>query len=147
MASKKGKNRTNAGIAGALLVVNFALYLAILGISSWAVNGLLDGNPDVQGSVATFTFVAVALLAGIVGIASVFVGFLLLKAWTSETVSSSTAIGYLALLFSFLAVGFAAKDLSVTAIGKSVELKVLDGLVIAVAATQLLFVGFLTSRI
>ncbi|MCO5555418.1 hypothetical protein L7F22_008964 [Adiantum nelumboides] len=122
MARKKGKNATSAVVAGVFLVFNFALYAAILGISAWAINGLLDGKSDVQGSNVTFTFVPVALLAGIVGVASVFVGLLLLKAWNSETLATSIAIGYLALLFSCLAVGFAIKDLSVKAQAKSVEL-------------------------
>ncbi|KAI5084527.1 hypothetical protein GOP47_0000696 [Adiantum capillus-veneris] len=134
-------------LAAGLLFLNFCMYMIVLGIAGWALNRILDG----KGSDGAYeVFVEMALIAGVVGIASVLAGMHHLKAWRGESAAGAASAALIAWLLTLLAFGLACKEIH-NIDGRGHRVKTLEAFVIILAFFQLLYVlvlhaGLFSSR-
>ncbi|KAH7297242.1 hypothetical protein KP509_26G060800 [Ceratopteris richardii] len=122
--------------AALLLVLNFSLYMIVLGIAGWEVNRALDGFGS-DGALSIF--LELALIAGVVGIASVLTGVAHLKTWKAESGAAAGSAALIAWLLTLLALGFSCKEINKDDF-RGDKVKTLEALVIIVAGFQLLYV-------
>ncbi|KAD3068857.1 hypothetical protein E3N88_36737 [Mikania micrantha] len=123
-----------------LLVLNFCMYAILLGIGGWAMNHAIDhgfiiAGPDFHlpahfspiyfpmGNAATGFFVTLALIAGVVGIASVLAGFDHYRSWDSSSRPAAVSSALIAWALTVLAMGFAWKEIELE--GRNVRLSTL----------------------
>ncbi|KAJ7532918.1 hypothetical protein O6H91_13G025600 [Diphasiastrum complanatum] len=121
-----------------MLFLNFVLYIFILGFASWALNREFE-NQGVAGNIVTNDLTRFALVAGVVGIASILAGLHHLKSWSTDSHASASSSALIALLLTFLAFGVTCKEIHVGG-PRSKRLKTLEAFLIITAFTQLLFV-------
>ncbi|KAF3450531.1 hypothetical protein FNV43_RR06616 [Rhamnella rubrinervis] len=114
-------------VASLLLVLNFCMYVVVLGIGGWAMNRAIDHGFVIgpgfdlpahfspiyfpMGNAATGFFVTFALIAGVVGAASAISGINHLRSWTAESLPSAAAAATIAWTLTLLAMGFACKEI------------------------------------
>ncbi|CAI0452013.1 unnamed protein product [Linum tenue] len=108
-------------VASLLLVLNFCMYAVVLGIGGWAMNRAIDHGfligPGFElpahfspiyfpmGNAATGFFVTFALIAGVVGAASVISGLNHIRAWNSDSLPAAASAGTIAWTLTLLAMG------------------------------------------
>ncbi|KAL0656243.1 hypothetical protein Bca4012_076827 [Brassica carinata] len=108
-------------VASLLLVLNFCMYVIVLGIGGWAMNRAIDHGfeigPDLKlpahfspiyfpmGNAATGFFVTFALLAGVVGAASTISGLSHIRSWTVRSLPSAASAATIAWTLTVLAMG------------------------------------------
>ncbi|GAA0145433.1 hypothetical protein Leryth_010364 [Lithospermum erythrorhizon] len=142
------------GVASMLLVLNFCMYAIVLGIGGWAMNRAIDYGfiigPDLQlpahfspiyfpmGNAATGFFVTFALIAGVVGIASLISGINHLRAWTVDSMSAAASAAIIAWGLTVLAMGFAWKEIDIGA--RNSRLRTMEAFLIILSATQLFYI-------
>ncbi|KAL8236066.1 hypothetical protein R6Q59_017147 [Mikania micrantha] len=140
-----------------LLVLNFCMYAILLGIGGWAMNHAIDHGfiigPDFHlpahfspiyfpmGNAATGFFVTLALIAGVVGIASVLAGFDHYRSWDSSSRPAAVSSALIAWALTVLAMGFAWKEIELE--GRNVRLRTMEAFTIILSATQLIYVAAL----
>lgn len=126
-------------LAAPLLLFNFVVYMIILGIAGWALNKTINNQQgQIFGNNASLYFIIFALIAGVVGLASVFAGLHHLKSWRAESLGAAIATALAALLLTLLAFGLACKEIH-TSKNRGRKLKVLEAFVIIAAASELLY--------
>ncbi|KAH7293433.1 hypothetical protein KP509_28G025700 [Ceratopteris richardii] len=125
-------------MAAPLLVLTFLMYLIVLGIAGWAFNRILDTGGIAGANSATFPFVLLSLIAGVVGVASSLTGIHHMKAWRTDSGSSAAASALIAWLLTLLAFGLACKEIHTSRFRGS-RLKTLEAFVIIVSASQLVY--------
>ncbi|KAL6839333.1 hypothetical protein ACP4OV_030830 [Aristida adscensionis] len=147
-------------VAGPLMLLNLVLYLFMLGLASWALDGVIDAgrsyHPGVRGNDATLHFVQVAALAGAVGVAAkLAAAYHARRGWRAQGVAAAAALGTAAWAATALAFGLACKEIRVAGGGgrgwgaggeqqqqqpRGWGLRALEGLIVVLAFTQLLYV-------
>ncbi|KAG0491712.1 hypothetical protein HPP92_005110 [Vanilla planifolia] len=75
-----------------LLLLNFAMYIIVIGFASWCLNHFINGQSHypgelrrVAGNGATFYFLVFSILAGVLGVASKLTGANHLRTWRSDS--------------------------------------------------------------
>ncbi|KAF7803218.1 membrane protein PM19L-like [Senna tora] len=142
-------------IAMLLLVLNFCMYVVVLGIGGWAMNRAIDHGfiigPGLDlpahfspiyfpmGNAATGFFVTFALMAGVVGAASAISGISHVRAWTSETLPSAASAAAIAWSLTLLAMGFACKEIELHI--RNARLRTMEAFLIILSATQLFYIA------
>ncbi|XP_015958094.1 membrane protein PM19L [Arachis duranensis] len=142
-------------IATLLLLLNFCMYVIILGIGGWAMNRAIDHGfiigPELalpahfspiyfpMGNAATGFFVTFALLAGVVGAASTISGFNHIRSWTSESLPSAASVATIAWTLTLLAMGFACKEIELQI--RNARLRTMEAFLIILSATQLFYIA------
>ncbi|MCO5573718.1 hypothetical protein L7F22_027492 [Adiantum nelumboides] len=129
-------------VATPLLILTLLMYLIILGIGGWAFNRILDNNNLTGANTATYPFVFMSLIAGVVGVASALSGLHHLKAWRGESGASAGASALIAWLLTLLAFGLACKEIH-TSKYRGARLKTLEAFVIMAAFFQMLYLAIL----
>ncbi|KAI5066157.1 hypothetical protein GOP47_0018781 [Adiantum capillus-veneris] len=129
-------------IAAPLLILTLLMYLIILGIAGWAFNRILDTGNLTGANSATYPFVLLSLIAGVVGIASALTGLHHLKAWRGESGASAGASALIAWLLTALAFGLACKEIH-TSKFRGAKIKTLEAFIIMVTFFQLLYLAIL----
>ncbi|KAI5076020.1 hypothetical protein GOP47_0008085 [Adiantum capillus-veneris] len=137
-----------------LAVLNFCMYMIILGIAGWALNRTMDLSPAAGGNVgataafatgfgnrATLFLVLFALIAGVTGIASAIAGIVHAGLWRAESLATAAATALVAWLLTLLAFGLACKEIHTS--GRDRRLITLESFVIILAGTQLIYLIFL----
>ncbi|KAJ7558908.1 hypothetical protein O6H91_04G061500 [Diphasiastrum complanatum] len=119
--------------AAPLLLLNFAAYTVLLALAGWALNEMLD-NKLHGGNAATLYLIVFSLIAGVVGVASVVLGFLSLSG-TPETKAVAVTSGLVAWVLSLLALGLAAKQIHIGKVHNK-RLRALEAFAIIVAADE-----------
>ncbi|CAK9202115.1 unnamed protein product [Sphagnum troendelagicum] len=126
-------------------IINFILSHLSAILAGWSVNKYIDysssgalGSTSGFGNGATGYFLVFALSASVVGIASVVVGAYHLRVWRTDSLSAANAAAVIAGHFTFLAFGFACKEISIGG-PRSKKLKALEVLMIILALVQLLY--------
>ncbi|KAH7295420.1 hypothetical protein KP509_27G046300 [Ceratopteris richardii] len=126
---------------GPILMLNFVLYVIVLGITGWALDAIIESLP-IYGNQATNNFIQFTLIAAVVGLASIFGGFYLVKDWTEQTnVVSNMCSALIAWFLLLLAFGLACKEIQIG--GTGTTLKFMEAFVIILVATQGLYVALL----
>ncbi|KAK6932268.1 AWPM-19-like [Dillenia turbinata] len=150
-------------VAQLLLVLNFCMYVVVLGIGGWAMNRAIDHGFIIgpgfdlpahfspiyfpMGNAATGFFVMFALIAGVVGAASVISGFNHIRMWTLDSLPAAASAASIAWSLTLLAMGFACKEIQLHI--RNAKLRTMEAFIIILAATQLLYIAVIhgaTSR-
>ncbi|CAN1230413.1 Membrane protein PM19L, partial [Linum grandiflorum] len=129
-------------VATLLLVLNFCMYVIVLGIGGWAMNRAIDYGFIIVfpiGNAATGFFVTFALIAGVVGAASSISGVSHVRAWNSDSLQAAAAAGTIAWTLTLLAMGFACKQIEMEV--RNARLKTMEAFLIILSATQLLYIA------
>ncbi|KNA24875.1 hypothetical protein SOVF_011630 [Spinacia oleracea] len=150
-------NTSMKPVASLLLLLNFCMYVVLLGIGGWAMNRAIDHGfiigPGLElpahfspiyfpmGNAATGFFVMFALIAGVVGSASCISGFLHLRTWSRESSPATAAVATIAWTLTLLAMGFACKEISLQY--RNARLVAMEAFSIILSVTQLLYVATL----
>ncbi|KAM6575870.1 hypothetical protein CsatA_024197 [Cannabis sativa] len=146
-------------VASLLLVLNFCMYAVILGIGGWAMNRAIDHGfiigPDFSlpahfspvyfpmGNAATGFFVTFALIAGVVGAASILAGVNHIRSWTVESLPAAATAGIIAWTLTVLAMGFACKEIQLEL--RNAKLRTMEAFLIILSATQLIYIAAIHS--
>ncbi|XP_059446993.1 membrane protein PM19L [Corylus avellana] len=137
MAQAVGRN-----IAAPLLFLNLVMYLIVVGFASWCINKLINGqtnHPSFGGNGATMFFLIFALLAGVIGVVSKFLGGNHIRAWRNDSLASAASTAVVAWAVTALAFGLACKEIDIGGY-RGWRLKVLEAFIIILTFTQLLYV-------
>ncbi|CAK9233932.1 unnamed protein product [Sphagnum troendelagicum] len=119
-----------------LMVINFILYFISACLAGWALNRLIDGSG--VGNAATRFFVPLALIASMVGLASVFAGTHHLRVFRTDSLSAAHATALIAWLLTLLAMGLGAKEIHMGG-PRTKRLKVLEAFMIILSLFELLY--------
>ncbi|XP_074267746.1 membrane protein PM19L-like [Silene latifolia] len=123
-----------------LLFLNFCMYAVVLGICGWAMNRIVNyGSVGGGQNAATPFFIMFSLIAGAVGAASCLFGLNHVRTWGSDSLPAAAAAASIAWSLTILALGFACKHIRLHT--KSDRLRTLEGLIIVLSATMLLYMG------
>ncbi|KAL2930698.1 Membrane protein PM19L [Bienertia sinuspersici] len=144
-------------VATLLLLLNFCMYVVLLGIGGWAMNRAIDHGfvigPGLQlpahfspiffpmGNAATGFFVTFALIAGVVGAASCISGFIHLRVWSHESSPAAATVATIAWTLTLLAMGFACKEIELQY--RNARLVAMEAFSIILSVTQLLYIAAL----
>ncbi|KAK4421645.1 Membrane protein PM19L [Sesamum alatum] len=140
-------------LAAPLLFINLIMYFIVLGFASWCLNRYINGqtaHPSMGGNGATGHFLTFSILAAVLGIVSKIAGGSHLRAWRNDSLAAAGSSSILAWAVTALAFGLACKEINIGG-WRGWRLRVLEGFVIVLAFTQLLYVlllhaGFFSSR-
>ncbi|BFG28037.1 hypothetical protein CerSpe_143110 [Prunus speciosa] len=148
-------------VAGLLLLLNFCMYVIVLGIGGWAMNRAIDHGFIIgpgfdlpahfspiyfpMGNAATGFFVTFALLAGVVGAASAISGINHIRSWTADSLPSAVAAATVAWTLTLLAMGFACKEIELRI--RNARLRTMEAFLIILSATQLLYIAAIHSAV
>ncbi|CAM6016085.1 unnamed protein product [Sphagnum balticum] len=128
-----------------LAVFNFIFYLISIVLAGWAINKSIDGE-YIGGNAATQFFLPLAIVAAVVGLASILAGFYHLRVYRTDSLSAAHAAAAIALLLTLLGLGLAAKEIHVGG-PRSKKLKTLEAFIIILSFSQLLYLLSLHSGI
>ncbi|KAL8167856.1 hypothetical protein V2J09_009355 [Rumex salicifolius] len=153
----KMANESMKRAASLLLLLNFCMYVIILGIAGWAMNFAIDHGFIIgagfelpahfspiyfpMGNAATGFFVMFSLIAGVVGVASCIIGFTHIRSWDSHSMPSAASAAAISFTLTLLAMGFACKEIELD--HRNARLKTMEAFSIILSATQLLYVATL----
>ncbi|KAI5649851.1 hypothetical protein M9H77_35856 [Catharanthus roseus] len=148
MARTVGRN-----LAAPLLFLNLIMYFVVLGFASWCLNKYINGqtnHPSFGGNGATPFLLTFAILAAVLGIISKFAGGNHLRAWRNDSLAAAGSSSLVAWAVTLLAFGLACKEINIGG-WRGWRLRVLEGFIIVLAFTQLLYVlllhaGMFSSR-
>ncbi|XP_030547338.1 membrane protein PM19L [Rhodamnia argentea] len=142
-------------VASLLLLLNFCMYAIVLGIGGWAINRAIDHGFVIgpgfdlpahfspiyfpMGNAATGFFVTFALIAGVVGIASVIAGVNHVRSWNADSLPSAASAAAIAWTLTLLAMGFACKEIELRI--RNSRLRTMEAFLIILSATQLLYIA------
>ncbi|KAH9567859.1 hypothetical protein CY35_03G047800 [Sphagnum magellanicum] len=119
-----------------LAVINFILYLIAAILAGWALNKYIDDGS--YGNAATRWFLPIALIASVVGLASILAGTHHLRVYRTDSLSAAHAAALIAWLLTLLAMGLAAKEIHIGG-PRSRRLKTLEAFLIILSLFQLLY--------
>ncbi|KAL3692023.1 hypothetical protein R1sor_005674 [Riccia sorocarpa] len=119
-----------------LLFLNFAMFVVVLGLAGHFLDEIITGTAG--GNAATPIFVPLALIAGVVGCASVIAGVFHLAFWRNETLASTNVVAWVSWSLILLAMGLASKEIHIG--GRSSKHRVLEAFVIILSFTQLVYI-------
>ncbi|KAH8938962.1 hypothetical protein BDL97_15G011400 [Sphagnum fallax] len=129
------------GLTTPLLVINFILYLIAAALAGWALNRDIDssnGTAYSVGNAATQWFLPLALIASVVGLASVLTGVHHVRVYRTDSLSAAHAASLIAWLLTLLAMGLAAKEIHIGG-PRTKRLKTLEAFIIILAFFELLY--------
>ncbi|ESR62846.1 hypothetical protein CICLE_v10017020mg [Citrus x clementina] len=142
-------------VASLLLVLNFCMFVIVLGIGGWAMNRAIDHGfvigPSFElpahfspiyfpmGNAATGFFVTFALIAGVVGAASCIAGLNHVRVWTADSMPAAASAATIAWTLTLLAAGFACKEIELHI--RNARLRTMEAFLIILSVTQLLYIA------
>ncbi|PON33797.1 AWPM-19-like [Parasponia andersonii] len=148
-------------VATLLLVLNFCMYVIVLGIGGWAINRSIDHGFIIgpgfdlpahfspiyfpMGNAATGFFVTFALIAGVVGAASAIAGANHVRSWTTESLPAAATAATIAWTLTLLAMGFACKEIELEI--RNARLRTMEAFLIILSATQAIYIAAIHSVI
>ncbi|ESR33632.1 hypothetical protein CICLE_v10006007mg [Citrus x clementina] len=136
MAQTVGRN-----IAAPLLFLNLIMYLIVVGFASWCLNRFINGqtnHPSFGGNGATMFFLTFALLAGVLGVASKFIGGNHIRAWRSDSLAAAGSTSLIAWAITAIAFGLACKEINLGQ-HRGWRLRMVEAFIIILTFTQFLY--------
>jgi hypothetical protein len=131
------------GLSTPLMVINFILYLIAAALAGWALNRIMNEGVGIGegpvGNVATPWFLPVALIASVVGLASVLTGTHHLRVWRNDSLAAASSASLIAWMLTLLAMGLACKEIHVGGAYRLKRLKTLEALMIILSFFELLY--------
>jgi len=130
-------------VTAPLAVLTFILYFISACLAGSVLNHNLDGGagssgPSFIGNAVTTTFLTIALIASVVGMAASLAGAHHLRLWRTETLAAAAATALIAWLLTLLAMGIACKEIH-TGGYRNKRLKTLEAFMIILAFLELLY--------
>ncbi|KAL2467371.1 AWPM-19-like family protein [Abeliophyllum distichum] len=92
-----------------------------------------------MGNAATGFFVTFAMIAGVVGIASIIAGFNHFRHWSMDSLPAAASAAAIAWTLTLLAMGFACKEIELQ--NRNACLRTMEAFLIILSATQLLYIA------
>ncbi|XP_059664705.1 membrane protein PM19L-like isoform X2 [Cornus florida] len=92
-----------------------------------------------MGNAATGFFVLFALLASVVGVASVISGFHHIRIWSSDSFPAAASAATIAWTLTLLAMGFAWKEIDLHT--RNARLRTMEAFMIILSVTQFLYIA------
>jgi hypothetical protein len=129
------------GLSTPLIVINFILYLIAAALAGWAFNRSISPRlfEGPVGNAVTPWFLPIALIASVVGLASVLTGTHHLRVWRNDSLAAASAASLIAWMLTLLAMGLACKEIHVGGGYRLKRLKALEGLMIILSFFELLY--------
>ncbi|CAN4105738.1 unnamed protein product [Withania somnifera] len=140
-------------VASLLLVLNFCMYVVVLGIAGWAMNFAIDHGFEIGpgmdlpahfspiyfpiGNAATGFFVVFSLIAGVVGVASLLSGINHIRQWNIDSLPAAASAATIAWSLTLLAMGFAWKEIELNY--RNAKLRTMEAFLIILSFTQLVY--------
>ena len=125
--------------AAFLLLINFAMYAVVLGISGWAMNRIVNYGGVGDGNKATSYLIQYSLIAGVVGAGACLFGLNHLRSWGPNSLPAAASAAVVAWSLTILALGFASKHIRLHT--DSERLKALEAFIIILSGTMLLYIA------
>ncbi|KAM1218207.1 hypothetical protein EV1_045004 [Malus domestica] len=100
--------RIGRGLMAPLLVVNLVVHLIMLGLACWSLDKYINGeqnHPHLGGNTSTSFLLIFALIAGVVGAASVLYGLIHLRIWRTDSLADAASSAIVALTIIAFAFG------------------------------------------
>ncbi|CAN6571786.1 unnamed protein product [Malus baccata var. baccata] len=100
--------RIGRGLMAPLLVVNLVVHLIMLGLAGWSLDKYINGeqnHPHLGGNTSTTFLLIFALIAGVVGAASVLYGLIHLRIWRTDSLAGAASSAIIALTIIALTFG------------------------------------------
>nr|XP_043626651.1 membrane protein PM19L-like [Erigeron canadensis] len=140
-------------VASFLMILNFAMYVTLLGLGGWAMNRAIDHGFIIgsgfalpahfspiyfpMGNAATGFFVTFSLIAGVVGVASIIASIDNIRSWGSEGRPAAASAALVAWGLTLLSMGFAWKEIELE--GRNAALRAMEAFSIILSVTQFLY--------
>ncbi|KAI3451751.1 hypothetical protein Pfo_008416 [Paulownia fortunei] len=149
MAYGRGGRR----LMGLLLAVNSVVFLILLGLAGWSLDKYIDGHqnhPHLGGNPSTIFLLIYALIAGVIGACSVFLGFAHLQVWNNVSLASATTSAIISWAVTALAFGLVCKQITMGG-HRGRRLQTLEAFIAISGLSQLLYLlllhaGMFSSR-
>ncbi|CAI9110700.1 OLC1v1010768C1 [Oldenlandia corymbosa var. corymbosa] len=100
--------RAGKTLMGPILMVNFVVYLIVLGLAGWSVDKFIDGeqdHPHLGGNTSTGFVMVFSLMGGAIGACSLLSGLIHLRAWQNDSLASASSSAIIAWAITALAFG------------------------------------------
>ncbi|KAK6150963.1 hypothetical protein DH2020_015895 [Rehmannia glutinosa] len=137
MAYGRGGRR----LMGPLLAVNSVVYLILVGLAGWSLDKYIDGHqnhPHLGGNPSTIFLLIYALIAGVIGACSVFLGFAHLRVWNNVSLASATTSAVISWAVTALAFGLVCKQITMGG-HRGKRLQTLEAFIAISGVSQLLY--------
>lgn len=126
---------------GLLLAVNFVVFLIVLGLSSWSLDKYINGeqnHPHLGGNPATSFLLLFSLLAGVIGISSLYGGLIHLRHWRSDSLAGASPLALISWAVTALAFGLVCKQIILGG-RRGKRLQTLEAFIVISLLSQLLY--------
>ncbi|XP_073038857.1 membrane protein PM19L-like [Primulina huaijiensis] len=136
-------------LMGPLLTVNFVVYLIVVGLAGWSLDKYIDGeqnHPHLGGNPSTIFLLIFALIAGTMGICSVFQGYMQARVWNSVGLASAATSAIISLGITALAFGLVCKQIIMGG-HRGKRLQTLEAFIAISGLSQLLYLLLLHAGI
>ncbi|KAL7232076.1 hypothetical protein ACSBR2_010149 [Camellia fascicularis] len=133
--------RAGRSLMGPLLIVNFVVYLILLGLAGWSLDKYINGqqnHPHLGGNEATSFMLTFALLGGVVGACSVLAALMHLQAWSSDSLSNASSSAIISWAITVVAFGLVCKEIIMGG-HRGKRLQTLEALTVISTLSQLLY--------
>ncbi|KAL0449991.1 UNVERIFIED_CONTAM: Membrane protein PM19L [Sesamum latifolium] len=137
MAYGRGGRR----LMGPLLAVNSVVYMILLGLAGWSLDKYIDGqqnHPHLGGNPSTIFLLIYALIAGVIGACSVFLGFAHLRVWNNVSLATAATSATIAMAVTALAFGLVCKQITMGG-HRGKRLQTLEAFIAISGVSQLLY--------
>ncbi|KZV53870.1 hypothetical protein F511_00136 [Dorcoceras hygrometricum] len=128
-------------LMGPLLTVNFVVYLIVVGLAGWSLDKYIDGeqnHPHLGGNPSTIFLVIFALIAGTMGLCSVFQGYMQVRVWNSVGLASAATSTAISLGITALSFGLVCKQITMGG-HRGKRLQTLEAFITISGISQLLY--------
>ncbi|KAL0378083.1 UNVERIFIED_CONTAM: Membrane protein PM19L [Sesamum radiatum] len=145
MAYGRGGRR----LMGPLLAVNSVVYMILLGLAGWSLDKYIDGqqnHPHLGGNPSTIFLLIYALIAGVIGACSVFLGFAHLRVWNNVSLATAATSATIAVAVTALAFGLVCKQITMGG-HRGKRLQTLEAFIAISGVSQLLYLLLLHAGI
>ncbi|KAL5581972.1 hypothetical protein UlMin_014414 [Ulmus minor] len=128
-------------LIGLLLVVNFVVFLIVLGLAGWSLDKYINGeqnHPHLGGNPSTTFMLIFALVAGVAGFCSLLSGLMHLRAWRGDSLAAAASLAILSWAFTALAFGLVCKEIILGG-RRGRRLQTLEAFIVISFLSQLLY--------
>ncbi|XP_009601672.1 membrane protein PM19L [Nicotiana tabacum] len=141
--------RGGRSLMGPFLVINFVVYLIILGLAAWSLDKYIDGeqnHPHLGGNTSTSFMLIFALIGGVMGASSMLAGFVHLRKWNTQSLASAASSAIISWAITALAFGLVCKQIIMGG-HRGKRLQTLEALITIAMVSQLLYILLLHAGI
>ncbi|KAH0468110.1 hypothetical protein IEQ34_003143 [Dendrobium chrysotoxum] len=140
------------GVLRPLLLLNFMMYVTVLGLAGWSTDKYINHNAahqHMRGNITTMYLLIFSLITGATGVCAVVAGLVHVCAWRGDSLASAVSSALISWAMTTIAFGLACKQISMR--NRQADLKALEAFIIILTVTQLIYLimlhlGIISSR-